>query len=80
MTEASFKLAGEKRGWKKIGEVKPAPTEETIVQKEMRRLKEERAAKDAQQAEKPSEEDEIISEQVKEEPKKRGPKPKKNEA
>lgn len=45
MTQQSFDLAGQKRGWTKIGTV---PEPETEVQRIMREKKEERAAQNQQ--------------------------------
>jgi hypothetical protein len=79
MTEASYKLAGEKRGWEIVSEVKAPSGDETVVQKEMRRLREEQAKISSESKDQVSQEYENISEDVKE-PKKRGPKKKTNEA
>lgn len=81
MTDASYKLAGEKRGWEIVSEVIPKPVQKSIVQQEMDKLIAEQKAKIASESkEEVSQEIENVSEEVKEEPKKRGPKPKKNEA
>lgn len=80
MTEASYKLAGEKRGWQIVSEVTPNPAQKSIVQQEMDKLIAEQKAKISSENEDVfSEVTETVSE-VKEEPKRRGPKKKNNEA
>lgn len=79
MTERSFNLAGQKRGWVKVGTV---PEPETEVQKIMREKREERAAQQANQqpvVQQVATTTDEVGEQ-KPEPKKRGPKSKNTEA
>jgi hypothetical protein len=78
MTESSFKLAGEKRGWVILHEVKPKAGEKSIVQQEMDRLRAEQAAKIVSETKDEVSEDVDTTSEVKE-VKRRGPKPKKNE-
>ncbi len=73
MTERSFQLAGEKRGFKVVGKVQEPETE---IQRIMREKKEERAAQQVKPAEHPV----TSEEEVKPEAKKRGPKHKTTEA
>lgn len=71
MTKASFELAGKKRGFEQVGTVE-GPTQKSVVQQEMDRLRAEQKANQAKNEPEPQEE-------VKEEPKRRGPKPKKQQ-
>lgn len=76
MTERSFNLAGQKRGWVKIGTV---PEPKSDIQKLMDEKIAERAPKQAEQlVEKPVQAP-VEIQQI-EAPKKRGPKPKNTEA
>jgi hypothetical protein len=70
MTQKSFDDAGKKRDFEIVGTVAEEPKAKSVVQQEMDRLRAEQAEKEKQPVQQP-----VATES--EEPKKRGPKPKK---